>query len=194
MNVIRALTLHLFLFFNLPLSSQTISDFSLTNAIDESSFSLSNYHDAKGIAIIFTSNYCPYAKLYEDRILNLYAKYEAAGINFLLVNSNNPALSPADKKPQMKDKAESKGYPFPYLVDNNQQVSKLLGATKNPEAFLLKPTGSEYKVVYRGSIDDNPQNVNDVHDAYFQEAVEMLIRNRPVPQINSRPIGCMIKI
>lgn len=193
MNVIQLLALTLFLLFNLKLCGQIISDFSLTNAIDESSVSLSSYRNAKGIAVIFTSNNCPYAELYEDRILNLYAKYASAGIKVLLINSNNPALSPADKKPRMKDKAASKAYPFPYLIDNDQQVSKQLGATKNPEVFLLKPTGSEYEVVYKGSIDDNPQNVNDVRDAYLQEAIEMLIKNRPVPKINSRPIGCMIK-
>ncbi len=190
----RWLIFSVILTLNIDVKSQTISDFSLTNAVDQTSVSLSNIGGVKGIAVIFTSNNCPYAKLYEDRIMDLHSKYAAAGVKVVLINSNNPILSPTDNGSQMKNKALSKNYPFPYLVDDKQRISKLLGASKNPEAFLLKPSGSKYQVVYKGSIDDNPQNVNDVHDSYLQEAVEMLIRDKPIPQINNRPVGCMIKI
>ncbi len=189
----RAIALSLFIILNLRLGAQTISDFSLTNAVDESIVSLSSFNGAKGIALIFTSNNCPYAKLYEDRILDLYRKYVDSGLKILLINSNNPESSPEDELSKMKTKAMSKGYPFPYLADKSQEISKLLGARKNPEVFLLKPAGSQYKVVYKGSIDDNPQNADDVTDSYLKEAIELLIRNKPVPKINNRPVGCMIK-
>ena len=44
------------------------TDFKLKN-IDGKMVSLEDYKDAKGYIVIFTCNTCPYAVLYEDRII-----------------------------------------------------------------------------------------------------------------------------
>ena len=178
---------------NSALSAQIISDFTLQNVSDESTISLSSYSDSKGVVVIFTSNNCPYSKLYENRILELYRAYSGSGLSFILINSNSPQISPEDQMPKMKSKATKKSYPFPYLADKDQKVSKAFSARKNPEAFLLKPNGSQYHIVYRGSIDDNPQNDRDVQNAYLVNAIERLLQNKPIQMDNSRPVGCMIK-
>jgi len=96
--------------------AQIISDFTLPNVSDGSIISLSGFRDAKGIVVIFTSNNCPYAKLYEDRILNLYKLYSESGLKVILINSNSPLISPEDKILEMKSKAVAKKFPFPYLA------------------------------------------------------------------------------
>ena len=50
------------------------TDFKLEN-VDGKMVSLSDYKDAKGYIVIFTCNICPYAKAYEERIVELDKKY-----------------------------------------------------------------------------------------------------------------------
>ena len=153
----------------------------------------SNFNSSRAVAIIFTSNTCPYAKLYEQRLLNLHSKYSDSGLVILLINPNSPLTSPDDEKPKMKDHAIKMKYPFPYLIDSDQKISRLFGAKKTPEAFLLKPSGGVFTIVYKGSIDDNPQNPADVRDSYLNSAIEMAIKDEKVTSLESRPVGCMIK-
>ncbi|MGW8316173.1 MAG: redoxin domain-containing protein, partial [Bacteroidales bacterium] len=44
--------------------------FSLKN-VDGSTVSLSDYSDQKGVILVFTCNPCPFAKAYEQRIIQL---------------------------------------------------------------------------------------------------------------------------
>ncbi len=175
------------------LYGQTIQDFSLVNVIDESKVSLSSFSDARGVVVIFTSNNCPYAKLYEKRIQALHKDYSGKGLELLLINPNNPKSSPGDDQTKMRARATANNYSFPYLADKDQSVSKVFGARKTPEVFLLKPTPSGYNVVYKGSFDDNPQNDADVNDPYLIRAVEGLLNNQPITTNSSRPVGCVIK-
>src|SRR5687767_6208944 len=94
MKISLVFLLSFFDFFNFPDGVQTggkIENFTLTNAISNQPVSLSNYASDKGVVLIFTSNYCPYSKLYEDRIIALANQFENQGIKFLLVNSNTSA-------------------------------------------------------------------------------------------------------
>ena len=72
-----------------------IEDFKLKN-IDGDMVSLSDYNDAKGFIITFTCNTCPYAKMYEDRIIDLDKKYAAIGYPVIAIMPNNTSVKPGD--------------------------------------------------------------------------------------------------
>ncbi|CAN5523143.1 thioredoxin family protein [soil metagenome] len=170
-----------------------LQNISLVNAQNNKPVSFSEFKNSKGIAIIFTSNYCPYSKLYEDRIEQLAASYANKGIQFVLVNSNHPGATKDDSIEEMNKKASGKGYNFPYLADKDQQLQKVLGASKTPEVYLILPQGNQYQVVYSGAIDDNPQVGTDVSKHYLKDAMEATINGREPAIKNTRAIGCMIK-
>lgn len=166
---------------------------SLHNAQNNQELTLSDFSNAKGVVFIFTSNYCPYSKLYEDRIDQLAATYSDKGIQFILINSNNPNASSDDSVEEMAKKAKSKAYKFPYLADKEQKLQTLLGATKTPEVFLLKPKADQFQIIYSGGLDDNPQVGEDVSKHYLKDAMEALLSNKD-PQLKiTRATGCMIK-
>jgi peroxiredoxin len=83
--------------------------------------------------IIFSCNHCPYVQAWEDRIIQLGKTYESRGVAFALINANDPTKYPEDSYPEMIKRAKSKGYPFPYLHDEDQSVAKTYGATRTPE-------------------------------------------------------------
>ncbi len=174
-------------------NGKSVSNFSLLNTVDNNQLSLSNFQNKKGVVIIFTSNFCPYSKLYEDRIEALATEFSGKGIQFILINPNNPTASKDDSVEEMAKKAKEKGFQFPYLADKNQQVANSLGASKTPEVYLLKPASGAFNIVYSGAIDDNPQVPGDVSNAYLKDAIDNLISGKPIAKAWERPTGCMIK-
>lgn len=174
-------------------SGKSISGFSLLNTVDNSQLSLSSFQNKKGIVIIFTSNFCPYSKLYEDRIESLANEFSGKGIQFILINPNNPQASKDDSIEEMAKKANENGYKFPYLADKEQTVANSLGASKTPEVYLLKPEANNFKVVYSGAIDDNPQVPADVSQEYLKNAIHSVLGGKSGSTASERPTGCMIK-
>ncbi len=165
-----------------------IENFTLTNAVDGSAVSLDNYADYSGVAIIFTSNRCPYDGYYYSRINGLITGYQGK-IQFLLINSN---LEPDESIENMKS-AIDRGTPsVPYLADKEQVAMDRLGAKKNPEVFLLTGVKGKYTIVYSGAVDDNPQLANAVGQQYLRAAIDKLLAGQPVDILTIRPIGCTI--
>lgn len=183
-------------FFYQPTCAQTkssVENFTLVNTVDNSKVSLNSFSNKKGVVVIFTSDFCPYSKLYEERIDELAKEFSDKGIQFILINPNNPLVSQDDSVEKMAKNAKEKGYRFPYLADKDQKVADAFGATKTPEVYLLRPSGSNFKIVYSGAIDDNPQVVSDVAQAYLHGAISNLLSGKPIQRNHQRPTGCMIK-
>ena len=168
------------------------SDFSLKN-IDDKMVSLSNYPDAKGFIVTFTCNHCPYAVAYEQRIMDLDAKYASLGYPVIAISPNDPALVPEDGMDEMKKLASTKGYTFPYLLDEKQDVYPLFGATKTPHIFILHKENGKNIVKYIGAIDNNYANPEDVTERYVEDAVDALIAGTKIEVTTTKAIGCSIK-
>ena len=83
------------------------------------------------------------------------------------------------------------GLKVPYLMDKNQKVMNALGAKRCPESFLITP--SNWKTVYHGAIDNNPQVAADVSEHYLTDALEEILRGGQVSTPFQRPSGCIIK-
>jgi peroxiredoxin len=165
------------------------SDFSLKN-VDGKMVSMASYPDAKGFVIIFTCNHCPYAKLYEDRIIALHKAYASKGYPVIAINPNDPEVVPEDSPAEMKKRAKKKKFKFPYLFDEKQEVYVKYGATKTPHVFLLD---KERKVKYIGAIDDNPKEEKMVKVKYLEDAIASLNMGKdPNPSV-TKAIGCSIK-
>ncbi|MDO5980017.1 thioredoxin family protein [Flavivirga spongiicola] len=166
--------------------------FSLKN-IDGKMVSLSDYKDAKGFIVIFTCNTCPYAVMYEDRIIALNEKYASKGYPVIAIMPNNPDIKPGDNMEAMKARAKSKGFTFPYLIDEGQKVYPKYGATKTPHVFLLQKTDAGKVVKYIGAIDDNYKDASAVKTKYVEHAVDALLAGKKVKQTETKAIGCSIK-
>src|SRR5690606_12044365 len=169
------------------------TDFSLTGT-DDKQHSLSDYTDAKGFIVIFTCNHCPYAKAYEDRIVALDKKYKELGYPVIAINPNDASVQPEDSLDLMKVRAQEKGFTFPYLVDENQEIYPQYGATKTPHVFVLQKENDNHIVKYIGTIDDNYEDANDVSERYVEDAVDALLAGNEIAVKETVAIGCTIKV
>lgn len=169
-----------------------VADFSLKN-VDGRIISLSDYAGQKGVIVVFTCNHCPFAKAYESRIGALNQQFVGQAFPVLAINPSDPTAHTDDTIEMMGYRAKTKNFVYPYLADPSQRVARLFGATHTPQTFVLKNEGGRFVVHYIGTIDDNPQDPNQVAKPFVADAVEALLAGRPVAVDSTKPIGCVIK-
>jgi len=168
----------------------TVTDFKLKN-IDGKLVSLSSF-ETKGVIVIFDCNTCPVSKAYNTRILALAKKYNTT-YPVLAINANDPEVSPGDSFEEMIRYAKDKGYTFPYLFDETQNVAKSFGATNTPHVFVLTKSGKEFKVSYIGAIDENTRNASEAKKKYVEQAIDELLAGKAVTTSKTKAVGCGIK-
>lgn len=167
-------------------------EFILVN-VDGKQVALSDYSDQKGVIIAFTCNTCPFAKAYENRIIQLHQKYSGKGFPVVAINPNDEEVKPDDSFEEMQKRAADKKYPFPYLKDKTQVVYKAFGATRTPHIFLLESTGGKFKVAYVGAIDDNAMDASGVTKRYLENAINAVMTGQTPDPTTTKAIGCTIK-
>lgn len=169
------------------------TDFRLLN-VDGNYVSMSDYEDAKGVVLIFSCNHCPYVVAYEDRMIELHNTYAPKGFPLLALNPNDTIAEPRDSFTKMIERAQEKNFPFDYVIDADQSVYPVYGATRTPHVFLLEKVDDEFIVAYIGTIDDNYRDASAVEKRYLANAIDALLAGeRPDPSF-TRAIGCTIKV
>ncbi|MBI3997466.1 MAG: thioredoxin family protein [Armatimonadetes bacterium] len=168
---------------------ERLQPFALT-ATDGSVVSPDRSADKAVLGIVFWCNHCPYVKAWEDRLIAVAREYAGRGVQFIMINSNDPVAYPDDSFEAMKTRAREKGYPFPYLVDETQEVARRYGATRTPEIFLFD---RERTLRYHGAPDDNFEDASAVGQHYLGDAIEAVLAGRDPTPASTAPKGCTIK-
>lgn len=167
-----------------------IENFTLKN-VDGNMVSLTDFEDAEGFVIVFTCNTCPYAVMYEDRLIELHNKYVSQGYPVIAINPNDPEVKAGDSFAAMQERAEEKDFPFVYLFDEGQNVYPKFGATRTPHVFIVD---NEMILKYIGAIDDNAQDASSVSIRYVEDAIASLKNGESPDPDYTKAIGCTIKV
>jgi peroxiredoxin len=158
--------------------------------VDDRRHALEDYADKEAVAIVFTCNHCPYAQAWEDRLIEIQADYAARGAQLVAISANDAKKYPEDSFPRMKERSEEKGFNFPYLYDESQDVARAYGAERTPEIFLFDKGGT---LRYHGTVDDNYEAPAAVESHYFREALEAVLAGREPSTTETTPVGCTMK-
>jgi len=167
-------------------------DFNLKD-VDGKMVSMSSKDDAKGFLVIFSCNTCPYVVAYEDRMIELHNKYAPKGYPVIAINPNDKSLSPGDSYEKMQERAHEKNFPFAYVYDESQEITRAYGATRTPEVYLVDRQGDDFVVKYIGAIDNNYRDPSEANEKYVEDAMDDVLNNRQVAQNNTKAVGCTIK-
>lgn len=159
-------------------------------ATDGATYSLASFTDMPALCVIFSANHCPYVGSWEDRMIAIGREYRARGVAFALISSNDATRIPQDSFEQMRNRAEERGYPFPYLYDEDQSVARRYGATRTPEVFLFDANRT---LVYHGAIDSDYEEGPETQP-YLRDALDSLLGGRPIAVPETPAVGCTIKL
>lgn len=158
--------------------------------VDDTRHAIEEYADKDVVAVVFTCNHCPYARAWEGRLIELQADYAARGVQLVAISANDAKKYPADSFPGMKQRSEEKGFNFPYLYDESQEVARAYGAERTPEIFLFDKSGT---LRYHGAVDDNYDDPAAVRSHYLIDALEAVLEGRELATTETAPVGCTIK-
>jgi peroxiredoxin len=156
--------------------------------VDGKKHSLSDLKAKDVVVVVFTCNSCPYAVDYEDRLV-AFGKQQAAADSKVALVAINVNKVPEDLPDEMAKRAKAKGFTFPYLFDESQEIAKEFGAGATPEFFVLN---RDRKIVYMGAMDDSP-NAKTVTRRYVEEAVTATLDDKQPEVKETVPIGCRIR-
>ena len=171
---------------------KSISNFKLKSATTNKWVSLSDYKDAKGFIIVFTSNKCPMAKFYSQRLNQMYGKYKKFGVPLIAINSMDTLAYADESFRRMQLKVNKENLNFPYLQDKMQNVAKEFKALNTPQAFVIWKVKGKFIIKYEGAIDDNAGEIEKIKNHYLTDATDQLIQGNEVKVPKSESFGCKI--
>lgn len=174
----------------LPLGTQA-PEFSLPDPVSSEPVKLANLSVDKGLLVMFICNHCPYVLHILDELVNVSREYQQKGVTFVAISSNDVKAYPADSPDKMKELAEERNFPFPYLYDESQDIARAYQAACTPDFFLFN---GEKKLVYRGQFDaSRPGNDTPVSGKDIRNALDALIESKTISADQTPSIGCNIK-
>jgi peroxiredoxin len=141
--------------------------------VDGKRHSPASARGANGLVVMFICNHCPYVKRSIDRIVSDCKALAAVGIGSIAVMPNDPAYNGEDSFDNMKRVAKEKGFPFPYVIDESQDVARAYDAVCTPDFFGFD---ADLHLAYHGRLD---------------ELFKAMTGSPPQKAMNS--IGCSIK-
>ena len=168
---------------------QSAPDFRLPG-VDGEDRGPADYADAKVLIVVFSCNHCPFVIGSEDRMNALYADYKPKGMEMIAVNSNETDNHPTDSFEHMVERASEKGFAFPYVRDDSQEVALAYGALRTPHFYVFD---AARKLRYTGRMDDNPRQPGQETTHELRDALDALLEGADPPAAATNPIGCNVK-
>ena len=164
-------------------------DFALP-ATDGSTYSLDDVRGPTGLLVAFICNHCPYVQKQLDRLIADATALKAHGINTIAIMSNDAEAYPDDSFESMKSLAQTKAFPFPYVMDETQEIARAYGAVCTPDFFGFD---KDLTLQYRGRLDESWSGVIDNPRRELREAMEEIARTGTTQVPQNPSIGCSIK-
>jgi len=158
--------------------------------VDGQTWSLDSFADAELLVVVFTCNHCPYAIATEDRLLEIQQDYAGRGVRLVAISSNDAEKYPDDSYGEMKKRAQEKGFNFPYLYDESQDVARAYDAACTPDPFVFD---RGRKLIYNGRVDDNWQEPGKVTRQDLRLVLDAALEGRTVDFEHVPSMGCSIK-
>jgi peroxiredoxin len=173
----------------LPLGTSA-PDFSLIN-VDGKTVSLSDFADAPALLVIFMCNHCPFVKHVAPELAKLAREYQAKGVAVVAISSNDVSSHPEDSPEKMVAEVEERGYTFPYLYDDTQQVARAYRAACTPDFYVFD---QDQRLTYRGQLDDSrPESGIPVTGRDLRAALDAVLAGQPAADEQKPSLGCNIK-
>ena len=165
-------------------------DFNLPG-VDGKNYSLENVKGEKGLLVMFICNHCPYVKAVRERLIRDTLDLQKLGVNSIAIMSNDPADYPEDSFENMKIIAKEYNYPFPYVMDESQEIAKAYGAVCTPDFFGFN---ANLELQYRGRLDESrketaPEGAR--RDLFL--AMKEVAESQRGPEKQIASMGCSIK-
>ncbi len=144
----------------------------------------------KPVLVAFICNHCPYVKHMANALAGLAREVLERGIQVIAINSNDWTTYTEDSPRMMAQEITMRGYPFPYLADEAQEIARAFDARCTPDFFLYD---QDHKLVYRGQFDSTRPGKGTATGIDLANACSALLDGQPIGEDQIPSVGCNIK-
>ncbi len=174
----------------LPLGT-TAPHFDLVDTVSGDQVTLGSFADRKALVVIFLCNHCPYVVHIQEGLARFSEDYQDADVGIVGISANDAETYPDDAPDRLGEIARQRGYRFPVLFDESQDVAKSYTAACTPDFFLFGP---DRTLAYRGQFDSSrPGSGTPVTGNDLRAALDSVLADRPVANPQQPSLGCSIK-
>ncbi len=159
--------------------------------VDGKTWTLEECRGERGLLVMFICNHCPYVKAVRERIVRDAGELLKHGVRSVAIMSNDSTEYPEDSFENMRRVAEQYRFPFPYLLDESQEVARAYGAVCTPDFFGYN---ADLALQYRGRLDASRKESApaDARRDLF-EAMKQVSETGQGPREQIPSMGCSIK-
>ncbi len=166
-------------------------DFNLPDTVSGDMLNLNDLKSDKATVVMFLCNHCPYVIHINEGLVSLVKEYQAKGVSFIGISSNDVNNYPQDGPDKMKIHAKEVGYTFPYLYDESQDIAKAYEAACTPDFYVFN---KDLELIYRGQMDDSrPGSGIPVTGEDLRKAMDIVLSGQAAPSLQKPSMGCGIK-
>ena len=165
-------------------------DFTLPG-VDQQQWTLEKCSGKRGLLILFISNHCPYVKAIRKKLVRDTRELMELGINSVAIMPNDTVSYPEDSFENMLQISNEFNFPFPYLLDETQEIAKAYDAVCTPDFFGYN---ADLELQYRGRLDAaGPKSDDDSQTRELFEAMKLVAETGKGPLHQVPSMGCSIK-
>ena len=165
-------------------------DFTLWG-VDQQQWTLEKCRGERGLLVLFISNHCPYVKAIREKLVRDTRELMTLGINSVAIMPNDTIAYPEDSVSNMLLISKEFKFPFPYLLDETQEVARAYGAVCTPDFFGYN---ADMELQYRGRLDAaGPKSDDDSQARELFEAMKQVAETGRGPEHQVPSMGCSIK-
>lgn len=165
-------------------------DFSLPG-VDGRVWTRDDCRGPNGLLVMFICNHCPYVQAINEKLVRDTRELQQHGIGSVGIMSNDTDKYPDDSFENMVAAAKRLDYPFPYLLDETQEVARSYGAVCTPDFYGYN---ADLELQYRGRLDEtSPGRKNENAERELFQAMEQVAQTGKGPSVQIASMGCSIK-
>jgi peroxiredoxin len=175
----------------MPPLGTAAAPFALPDTVTGRTVALEDFASSPALLVAFICNHCPFVKHILDGFVACARDFGARGVAVVAISPNDVLSHPDDAPAEMARLAALKGFTFPYLYDESQQVAKAYQAVCTPDFFLFD---RNRRLAYRGQLDaSRPGNNIPVTGADLRAACTTLLERKAPTREQIPSVGCSIK-
>ncbi len=159
-------------------------------ATDGKTYGLADIRGEKGTLVMFICNHCPYVRSVIDAIVADARALAADGIGSIAIMANDAARYPDDSFDNMRIFAAQHDFPFPYVIDESQDVARAYDAVCTPDFFGFN---ADLALQYRGRLDESKTERVPGARRELLEAMRQVAATGHGPKEQIPSMGCSIK-